>query len=116
MRKLKFPSYEYIKSLPTYDKESDIPIDYKWILFNTPVNVWGRLSYYKEGENYIRFDIIEGGYIDRNGLNWSGEFNQENYKKLCEHAQKVFESIYEALDEDCSKYWDEDAKNSIDKT
>ena len=106
MRKLKFPSYEYIKSLPTYDKDNDTYEQYDWMLFDTPVNVYGRFSYNEDGGPYIYFDVMEGGYCDMNNLGMCVKFNKTNYKKICKHAQKVFESFYIALDEDCSKYWE----------
>ena len=112
MRKLKFPSYEYIKSLPTYDKDTDTYKDYRWPLFKTPTTVYGRFSYNENGESYIYFDVIEAGYCDQNSFGMSVKLNKANYAKICKHAQKVFESFYEALDEDCSKYWDEDARES----
>lgn len=110
MRQLKFPSYEYIKSLPTYDKDTDTYEDYKWVLFQTPVDVYGRFSYNEDGEHYICFDVMENGYSEMNNLGMNVKFNKTNYKKICKHAQKIFESFYEALDEDCSEYWDEDAR------
>ena len=113
MRKLKFPSYEYIKSLPTYDKDTDTYEEYKWLLFQTPTSAYGRFSYNEDGEPYIYFDVMECGYCDKNYLGMSVKFNKVNYEKICKHAQKVFESFYEALDEDCSKYWDEDARESL---
>ncbi len=33
MRQLKFPSYEYIKSLPKFNKDDDTYNKYDWILF-----------------------------------------------------------------------------------
>lgn len=113
MRQLKFPSYEYIKSLPTYDKDTDTYEKYDWLLFQTPADVYGRFSYNEDGEPYIYFDVMEGGYTGKNYLGRSVKFNKSNYAKLCNHAQKVFESFYEALDEDCSKYWDEYARENI---
>lgn len=113
MRQLKFPSYEYIKSLPTYDKDTDTYEVYKWLLFNTPTSVYGRFSYNEDGETYIYFDVIDGGYCDINRLGMGVKFNKANYEKICKHAQMVFESFYAALDEDCSKYWDENAMESI---
>ena len=115
MRKLRFPSYEYIKSLPTYDKNTDTYEKYKWCLFRTPTSVYGRFSYNENGEPYIYFDVMENGYYgyySQNHLGMSVKFNKANYAKICKHAQKIFESFYEALDEDCSKYWDEDARES----
>lgn len=113
MRQLKFPSYEYIKSLPTYDKDTDTYEEYKWLLFQTLTSAYGRFSYNEDGEPYIYFDVMECGYCDKNYLGMYVKFNKANYAKICKHAQKVFESFYEALDEDCSKYWDEDARESL---
>lgn len=110
MRKLKFPSYEYIKSLPRFNEDDDTYNKYDWLLFQTPVDVYGRFSYNEDGEPYICFDVMEDGYSEMNDLGMSVKFNKSNYAKLCNHAQKIFESFYEALDEDCSKYWDEDVK------
>lgn len=44
MRQLKFPSYEYIKSLPKEDSKG-FANQYSWMLFNAPTTVYGRLSY-----------------------------------------------------------------------
>lgn len=112
MRQLKFLSYEYIKSLPTYNKDTDTYERYEWLLFQTPTSVYGRFSYNEDGEPYIYFDIMDGGDCYTN-FGMSVRFNKANYAKICKHAQKVFESFYEALDEDCSKYWDDDARESI---
>ena len=110
MRKLRFPSYEYIKSLPRFNEDDDTYNKYDWLLFQTPVDVYGRFSYNEDGEPYICFDVMEDGYSEMNDLGMSVKFNKANYAKLCKHAQKIFESFYEALDEDCSEYWDEDVK------
>lgn len=112
MRQLKFPSYEYIKSLPTYDKYTDTYEEYDWTLFETPVNVYGRFSYNEGGEPLIYFDVMEGEYCDRNNLGMCVKFNKANYAKLCKHAQNVFEMFYAELDKDCSEYWDEDAREN----
>lgn len=112
MRQLKFPSYEYIKSLPKFNKDDDTYNKYDWILFQIPLDVYGWFSYNEDGESYICFDVMEGGYSEMNDLGMSVKFNKTNYKKICKHAQKIFESFYEALDEDCSQYWDEDARES----
>lgn len=112
MRQLKFPSYEYIKSLPTYSKDTDTYEDYDWLLFETPTSVYGRFSYNEDDNHHIYFDVMEDGYCDHNTLGMCVKFNKANYKKICKYAQEVFESFYEALDEDCSEYWDEDARES----
>jgi hypothetical protein len=111
MRKLKFPTYEYIKSLPTEDTGTGngygdkLPLESDWDLFETPTSVYGRLSYNEDGSGYIFFDVMEGGYCDHNDLGKSFKFNKANYEKLCKYAQEVFESFYTALDKDCSENW-----------
>lgn len=107
MRKLKFPPYEYIKSLPRYDKETDVYYDYDWTLFETPTNVYGRFSYNEDYSGYIYFDVMEDGYVDHNRLGKALKFNKANYAKICKYAQEVFESFYAELDKDCSDYWDD---------
>ena len=104
MRQLKFPEYEYIKSLPKRNSKGHW-FTYSWTLFDTPTDVYGRISYNEDDDNFIFFDIMEDGYCDHNTLGLSVKFNKANYKKLCKHAQKIFESFYEALDKDCSVYW-----------
>lgn len=110
MRQLKFPRYEYIKSLPKYNKFDATYMEYDWMLFDTPVDVYGRFTYNEYGESYIYFDVMEGGYCDKNNLGMRVKFNKANYAKICKHAQKVFESFYEELNKDCSDYWDADAR------
>ena len=107
MRQLKFPPYEYIKSLPKWDKEEDLPKQYRWLLFDTPTSVHGTLSYNEDGDGFLYFDVWEGGYTGENYLGLALKCNKANYAKICKHAQEIFEEFYEALDEDCSKYWEE---------
>ena len=107
MRQLKFPPYEYIKSLPKVDEDDDdCFIKYDWVLFTTPVDVYGRLSYNEDDSGYIYFDVMEDGYCDQNQFGIGLKFNKKNYAKLCKHAQKVFESFYKELDTDCSEQWE----------
>ena len=113
MRKLNFPTYEYIKSLPTESTKAGnnygdkLPLEYDWNLFETPTSVYGRFSYNEDGSGYIFFDVMEDGYCDHNDLGKRVKFNKENYKKLCKYAQEVFESFYEALDRDLSSTWED---------
>ena len=107
MRQLKFPTYEYIKSLPTGDQDGDFFKEYTWTLFRTPTDVYGRFSYNEDDSRWIFFDVMEDGYCDHNDLGMRCKFNKANYAKICKHAQKVFEDFYRALDEDCSQYWRE---------
>ena len=106
MRQLKFPTYEYIKSLPKHKREDkDYYYEYTWKLFDTPIDVEGRLSYNLDGDGFIFFDVFEGGYSNMNDMGLVVKFNKANYKKLCKHAQNIFDGFYEALDRDCSIYW-----------
>lgn len=114
MRQLKFPEYEYIKSLPTvceeseYEYEVGLPLEYTWLLFDTPTSVHARFSYNEDGSGFIFFDVMEDGYCDHEEhLNMSCKFNKKNYAKICKHAQKVYEEFYKTLDKDCSIYWED---------
>ena len=112
MRQLKFPTYEYIKSLPCICKESEynceigLPLEYSWTLFDTPASVYGRFSYNEDGSGWIFFDVMESGYCDHNNLGMRCKFNKVNYAKICQHAQRVFEDFYRALDTDWSDSWE----------
>lgn len=99
MRQLKFPSYEYIKSLPR-DKV------YRWTLFSTPTSVNGILSYNEDEDGIIYFDVWEGGYTGMNYLGLALKFNKTNYTTICKHAQKVFEEFHRELDIDWSNQWE----------
>lgn len=107
MRQLKFPTYEYIKSLPKENKAHDgYYYEYDWKLFATPTGDEGIISYNIEGEGWIYFDVFEDGYSEVNHLGLVLKFNKVNYLKICKHAQKVYEEFYKALDEDYSQYWE----------
>lgn len=106
MRELKFPTYDYIKSLPTYNEKTDTYYEYSWKLFETPTDVYGRLAWNEDDEGYIYFDVMEDDYCDHNTLGLAVKFNKANYNKLCKHAQNVFDGFYEALDRDCSCDWE----------
>ena len=108
MRQLKFPPYEYIKSLPKWDKEDEeLPKQYRWLLFDTPTSIHGTLSYNEDGDGFIYFDVWEGGYTGMNYLGLALKFNKANYTKICKHAQRVYEEFYRELDKDCSWQWEE---------
>ena len=113
MRKLKFPPYEYIKSLPKWD-EDDFPNDYTWTIFDTPTSVYGRLSYNEDGSGWVFFDVMEGGYCDRNRLGMRGKLNKANYAKICKHAQSVYEEFYRELDKDYSWQWEKCEEDNND--
>ena len=111
MRTLKFPSYEYIKSLPKWDKEKDLPTEYNWTLFSTPTSVGGVLSYNEDGDGFVYFDVWEGGYTGMNDFGLALKFNKTNYAKICLHAQKVFDEFYRELDKDYSWQWEKENNN-----
>ena len=106
MRQLKFPEYEYIKSLPK-NKPDDRAYyyEYKWKLFELPVDIEGILSYNLDGEGFIFFDVFEGGYSGMNTFGQAVKFSKANYMKLCKHAQNVLDEFYRALDKDYSTHW-----------
>ena len=113
MRTLKFPTYEYIKSLPRHMVgDEDAVLEYEWRLFELPIDADGALSYNLDGDGYIYFDVFEGGFSGMNNLDMALKFNKTNYAKICKHAQEVFESFYQTLDKDCSELWEkyEDAE------
>lgn len=107
MRQLKFPSYEYIKALPKFEEDHEVPREYRWVLFDTPTSTYGTMSYNEDGEGYLFFDVWEDGYTGMNDLGISRKFNKTNYKTVCKHAQEVFESFYKTLDADCSWMWED---------
>ena len=105
MRKIKIPSYEYIKSLSTVDPDDeDCYKDYSWVLFET-VGTTGMLTYNKDDEKTLYF-YIEGDNIDFYSFETS--FDEEGYKELCEHVKIIFKECYELLEKDSSIYWNED--------
>ena len=106
MRQLKFPPYEYLKSLPVTEEGSDVPAEYRYILFTTPTTVHGRLSYNEDGSGCIFFDVLEYGYVEVNNFGMALKLNKANYTKICKHAQKVFEDFYRELDIDYSEQWE----------
>ena len=102
MRKLKFPKYEYIKSLPLEDDDECIQY-YKWDLFSLPINVVGRLSYNVEGDGLIYFDVFENGYTGVNEFTLGHTLTKANYKEICKYAQSVLDEFYAELDVDYSE-------------
>lgn len=116
MKELKFPPYEWLKALPlkrTYTHKNGDDIwhteeccEYRFCLFDTPVYVYGQLSYNEDDSRYLYFDVMEGGYSNMNSYGLALKFNKENYKKICKHAQEVYEMFYRELDADKSWQWD----------
>lgn len=107
MRQLKFPTYEYIKSLPKTSKDyKDYYYEYNWKLFATPTGDEGVISYNLDGEGWIYFDVFEDDYSEENSLGLTLKFNKANYAKICKHAQHVYEEFCKALDKDYSQDWE----------
>ena len=123
MRKLKFPPYEWLKQLPLKHKAEykdhitgevfyeEEHCEYSFDLFYTPISVYGRFSYNEDDSGWIFFDVMEGGYCDRNTLGMRCKLNKANYAKICKHAQKVYEDFYRELDRDCSWQWEKENNN-----
>lgn len=117
MKQLKFPSYEWLRALPLsrivikkdiYGEpfEYEESCEYEFTLFDTPVSTYGRLLYNEDAFEYICFDVMESGYSGENKLNLALKFNKQNYKKLCKHAQEVYEEFFKELEKDVSYQWD----------
>ena len=107
MRQLKFPPYEYIKSLLKHkNDDKDYYYEYDWKLFSLPIDVEGVISYNLTGDGFVYFDVFEDGYSDMNCIGLALKFNKANYAKICKHAQKVFEDFYRELDKDYSWQWE----------
>lgn len=118
MKKLKFPPYEWLKALPlkrevirkdTFSgkqyKETE-PCEYRFTLFDTPVNAWGQFSYNEDDSRFIYFDVMEDGYSNLNTYGMELKFNKVNYEKICKHAQEIYEMFYRELEADQSWQWD----------
>ena len=118
MKELKFPSYEWLKALPLKREimrkdtfsgkqyKDEEPCEYKFTLFDTPVNVFGQLSYNENDSRYIFFDVIENWHTNMNNLGIALKFNKVNYQKICKYAQEVYEMFYRELDKDLSYQWE----------
>jgi hypothetical protein len=119
MNQLKLPPYEWLKALPlkrtvTYkDRETgeswedEEHCQYSFTIFDTPVFVYGRLSYNEDDSRRIYFDVIENGYTGLNDYSLGLKFNKENYKKICKYAQEVYETFYRELAKDYSWQWED---------
>lgn len=119
MNKLKLPPYEWLKALPlkrtvthtdrftgeTWEDEEHC--QYSFSLFDTPVSVYGRLSYNEDDSRLIYFDVMENGYTGLNDYSLGLKFNKENYKKICKYAQEVYETFYRELARDYSWQWED---------
>lgn len=118
MKELKFPSYEWLKALPLKREvmrkdtfsgkqyKDEEPCEYKFTLFDTPVSVFGQLSYNENDSRYIFFDVIENWHTNMNNLGIALKFNKVNYQKICKYAQEVYEMFYIELDKDLSYQWE----------
>lgn len=98
IRKLKFPSYSFLKSLSTENS-------YDWVLFELPIPVEGVLMYNLDNSGMIWFTIFEGGFSTFNDFNLELPLKRRNYKVLRRHVQKTFETFCKSLDKDMSETW-----------
>ena len=123
MRKLKFPSYEYLKSLPLYEEDEEFikeygkdaatPIEYKWMLFDTPVGVYGKIFYNLDDDCCLYFDVMEQGYSGMNDLACCcKKLTEIDYMEFCKKVQCFFESFYNTLDVEWC-VWEQDGGSSI---
>ena len=119
MNQLKLPPYEWLKALPlkktvthkdretgeTWEDEEHC--QYSFTIFDTPVFVYGRLSYNEDDSRRIYFDVMENGYTGLNDYSLGLKYNKENYKKICKYAQEVYETFYRELAKDYSWQWED---------
>lgn len=114
---LKFPPYEWFKKLPLKKKvirhprhgepfEEEEHCEYYITLFKTPTSVYARFTYNEDDQKMIVFDVMEGGYCEQNRLGKALKFTKENYKKICAHAQSVYEQFQRELLADRSYLWE----------
>ena len=83
-----FPDYNKMKKLRN-DKE------YIFSLFDLGINnIYGRFTLYEDFSNLIHFDLIVDGYSETNFYGISYKFNEENYKKICNHAQDCYNRLF----------------------
>lgn len=66
-------------------------------VFDTPVNVYGRITLYEDGLPDVVFDVMEGGHCDNNRLSRRWKFNKTNYEELCRYANNVYQSFFREL-------------------
>lgn len=103
--KLKLPTWDDIKNLPR-DNE------YILILFDfDSIYVYGRITLFEDCTNRIHFDVMEGGYSDKNSLGLSKPFTKKGFSEICKHAQKVYEQLIKELLSDRSWMWQEEIKS-----
>ena len=117
MKQLQMPPYEWLKALPLKRtvtrsdrnghtwKEKE-PCQYSFIVFNTPIFAFGHISYNEDDSRHIFFDVFEQGHTGMNDYGMALKFNKTNYKKICKHAQEVYEMFYRELDKDMSWQWE----------
>ncbi len=98
IRKLKFPSYRFLKSLSTEHS-------YKWTLFDLPIPVQGVLMYNLDNSGTIWFTVFNCGFSSFIDFGLELKLNSRNYKILCRHVQKTFETFCKSLDKDMSETW-----------
>lgn len=115
--KLKFPTYEFLKSLPRTHRvthvtrqggiyEHDEHLEYSITLFSTPVSVYGRFTLNEDDTGMIFFDVMEDGYCDHNNFGRRMKFNKKNYAAICKYAQSVYDMFINELEQDLSDQWE----------
>ena len=72
---LKFPPYEWLKKLPLTEKYEfkdrvtgksfykNLPREYSFRLFETPISVSARFMYNEDGRGWIYFNVMKDGLI-----------------------------------------------------
>lgn len=67
-------------NLPTWDDIKNLPRDNEFILilfYFDSISVHGRMTLFEDERNTIFFDVMEGGYSDKNSLGLSRPFTKK---------------------------------------
>ena len=116
--KLKFPTFDYIKSLPLTDGKDryggDVIKEYYFTLFEVYGSIYCRFTYNEDGNERFYLDLMQDGYSDHSGYSSPKsiyECTESDYKLLCEHAQMLYDEILGNLlnsNNECSERWIEE--------
>ncbi len=93
--KLKFPTYEYIKSLPLKDEGGE-DAEYNFVLFKVHEHVYCRFTYNEDGYKGFHLDLMCDGFCDKLLIGCHKNFyrmNKKDYKLMCEHAEILYNEI-----------------------
>ena len=97
--KLKFPTYEYIKSFPLQNDDGEY-IEYEFTLFTVYRSMYCRFTYNEDGNKGFYLDLMCDGYCDKFSIDCHKRFyrmNKKEYKLMCGHAEILYNEIMNNL-------------------